>query len=409
MDDKKMKVLLYLKKSSLDRSGKAPIMGRITLGRSIAQFSCKLFCNPDLWNPRESRMNGKSREAVEVNTKLDHLLLAVQSSYQSLLAKGSPFDATDIKEHFQGCVQSRTMLLERFDGLIEDMEEHVGVDIKRESLVLYRQTRMRLQQFIRAKHNASDLTFSQLTEDFVKQFEQFATGEVGLKQSTCYNMVILVKKVCKLAYREGAADSLLFDNVHVDKGDRRLPKALDRDALDKLKALCFDGWEIDLETARDVFLFACYTGAAYCDLMALNRGHLVRDDEGALWLKFNRQKTGVLCRIKLLPEALRLMNKLSDEGRDTLLPHINYLTYQSHLKVLRLRAGIALPFTSHTARHTFATLVTLEQGVPIETVSKMLGHSTVRMTERYAKVTPQKLFEEFDRLIAFTEDLHLTI
>ena len=409
MDDKKMKVLLYLKKSSLDRSGKAPIMGRITLGRSIAQFSCKLFCNLDLWNPRESRMDGKSREAVEVNGRLDNLLLAVQSSYQSLLAKGSPFDATDIKEHFQGCVQSRTMLLERFDGLIEDMEEHVGIDIKRESLVLYRQTRMRLQQFIRAKHNASDLTFSQLTEDFIKQFEQYVIGEMGLKQSTCYNMIVLIKKVCKLAYREGAADSLLFDNVHVDKGDSRLPKALDREALDKLKALCFDGWEIDLETARDVFLFACYTGAAYCDLMALNREHLVRDDEGALWLKFNRQKTGVLCRVKLLPEALRLMNKLSDEGRDTLLPHINYLTYQSHLKVLRLRAGIALPFTSHTARHTFATLVTLEQGVPIETVSKMLGHSTVRMTERYAKVTSQKLFEEFDRLITFTKDLHLTI
>ena len=409
MKTEKMKVLLYLKKSSRDRLGKAPIMGRITLGRSIAQFSCKLFCNPDLWNPRESRMDGKSREAVEVNGRLDNLLLAVQTSYQSLLAKGSPFDAMDIKEHFQGSVQSRTMLLERFDGLIEDMEEYVGVDIKRESLVLYRQTRTRLQQFIRSQYNVSDLTFSQLTEDFIKQFEQFATGEVGLKQSTCYNMVILVKKVCKLAYREGAADTLLFDNVHVDKGDSRLPKALDKDALDKLKALCFDGWEIDLETARDVFLFACYTGAAYCDLMALNRGHLVCDDEGALWLKFNRQKTGVLCRVKLLPEALRLMNRLSDEGRDTLLPHINYLTYQSHLKVLRLRAGIALPFTSHTARHTFATLVTLEQGVPIETVSKMLGHSTVRMTERYAKVTPQKLFEEFDRLITFTKDLHLTI
>ena len=404
-----MKVLLYLKKSSLDRSGKAPIMGRITLGRSIAQFSCKLFCNPDLWNPRESRMDGKSREAVEVNGRLDNLLLAVQSSYQSLLAKGSPFDATDIKEHFQGSVQSRTMLLERFDGLIEDMEEHVGIDIKRESLVLYRQTRARLQQLIRAKHNASDLTFSQLTENFIKQFEQFVTGEVGLKQSTCYNMIVLIKKVCKLAYREGAADSLLFDNVHVDKGDSRLPKALDREALDKLKALCFDGWEIDLETARDVFLFACYTGAAYCDLMALNPEHLIRDDEGVLWLKFNRQKTGVLCRVKLLPEVLRLMNRLSDERRNTLLPHIDYLTYQSHLKVLRLRAGIALPITSHTARHTFATLITLEQGVPIETVSKMLGHSTVRMTERYAKVTPQKLFEEFDRLIAFTEDLHLTI
>ena len=409
MDDKKMKVLLYLKKSSRDRSGKAPIMGRITLGRSIAQFSCKLFCNPDLWNPRESRMDGKSREAVEVNAKLDNLLLAVQASYQSLLAKGSPFDATDIKEDFQGSVQSRTMLLERFNGLIEEVKDHVGVDIKENSLASYRQTRARLQQFIRAKYKVSDLAFSQLTEDFIKQFEQYVIGEVGLKQSTCYNMIILIKKVCKLAYREGAADSLLFDNVHVDKGDSRLPKALDREALDKLKALCFDGWEIDLETARDVFLFACYTGAAYCDLMALNPEHLIRDDEGVLWLKFNRQKTGVLCRVKLLPEVLRLMNRLSDERRNTLLPHIDYLTYQSHLKVLRLRAGIALPITSHTARHTFATLITLEQGVPIETVSKMLGHSTVRMTERYAKVTPQKLFEEFDRLIAFTEDLHLTI
>ena len=409
MDDKKMKVLLYLKKGTRDRSGKAPIMGRITLGRSIAQFSCKLSCNPDLWNPRESRVDGKSREAVEVNARLDNLLLAVQASYQSLLAKGSPFDATDIKEDFQGSVQSRMMLLERFDGLIEEMKDHVGVDIKENSLAAYRQTRVQLQQFIRAKYKVSDLTFSQLTEDFIKQFEQYVTGEVGLKQSTCYNMIVFIKKVCKLAYREGAADSLLFDNVHVDKGDSRLPKALDKDALDKLKALHFDGLDEDMKTSRDVFLFACYTGAAYCDLMTLNHKHLIRDDEGALWLKFNRQKTGVLCRVKLLPEALRLINRLSDEGRDTLLPHINYLTYQSRLKVLRLRASIALPFTSHTARHTFATLVTLEQGVPIETVSKMLGHSTVRMTERYAKVTPQKLFEEFDRLITFTKDLHLTI
>ena len=384
-------------------------MGRITLGRSIAQFSCKLFCNPNLWNPRESRMDGKSREAVEVNGRLDNLLLAVQSSYQSLLAKGSPFDATDIKEDFQGSVQSRTMLLERFDGLIEEMKDHVGVDIKQNSLASYRQTRARLQQFIRAKYKVSDLTFSQLTEDFIKRFEQYVTGEVGLKQSTCYNMIVLIKKVCKLAYREGVADSLLFDNVHVDKGDSRLPKALDKAALDKLKALCFDGLDGDMETSRDVFLFACYTGAAYCDLMALRPEHLIRDDEGALWLKFNRQKTGVLCRVKLLPEALRLLEQLHNDARETLLPYMNYATYLSCLKAISLRARLSLPITTHTARHTFATLITLEQGVPIETVSKMLGHSTVRMTERYAEVTPQKLFEEFDRLIIFTEDLHLTI
>jgi len=222
-------------------------------------------------------------------------------------------------------------------------------------------------------------------------------------------MIVLIKKVCKLAYREGAADSLLFDNVHVDKGDSRLPKALDKDALDKLKAMHFDGLDEDMKTSRDVFLFACYTGAAYCDLMTLNHKHLIRDDEGALWLKFNRQKTGVLCRVKLLPEALRLLEQLHSDARETLLPYMNYATYLSCLKAISLRAGLSSSITTHTARHTFATLVTLEQGVPIETVSKMLGHSNVSMTERYAKVTPQKLFEEFDRLIAFTEDLHLTI
>ena len=404
-----MKVLLYLKKSSRDRSGKAPIMGRITLGRSIAQFSCKLFCNPDLWNPRESRMDGKSREAVEVNAKLDNLLLAVQASYQSLLAKGAPFDATDIKEHFQGSVQARCMLIERLDLLVKEREKHVGIDLKANSMYNYRSARNRLQEFIRQQYNATDLAFSQLTEGFIYDFQTFCLGRCGLQESTFFGTASLLKTVCRLAYREGLTDVLLFNKVRVERGDKKTPKALDKAALDKLKALRFDGLDGDMETSRDVFLFACYTGAAYCDLMALNREHLIRDDEGALWLKLNRQKTGVLCRVKLLPEALRLLEQLHNDARETLLPYMNYVTYLSCLKAISLRAGLSLPITTHTARHTFATLVTLEQGVPIETVSKMLGHSTVRMTERYAKVTPQKLFEEFDRLITFTEDLHLTI
>ena len=218
-----------------------------------------------------------------------------------------------------------------------------------------------------------------------------------------------MKTVCRLAYREGLADVLLFDKVKISKGNKKLPKALDGGAFEKLKTLHFEDLEEEMETARDIFLFACYTGAAYCDLMGLGKKHLFRDDEGSLWLKFNRHKTGVLCRIKLLPQAIRLMEKLHSNERETLLPYIKYKNYQTCLKALRLRAGISFPFTTHTARHTFATLITLEQGVPIETVSKMLGHSNVSMTERYAKVTPQKLFEEFDRFLSFTEDMQLAI
>ena len=409
MKQEKMKVLLYLKKSGLDKSGKAPIMGRITIGRSIAQFSCKLSCNPDLWNPRESRMDGKSREAVKVNGRLENLLLSIQSAYQSLLTRGCSFDATDVKELFQGSVQTRCMLIERLDMLIKEKESHIGVDIRKESMASYHSTKIHLQEFIQKKYKVSDLAFSQLTENFIHEFQQYFLGECGFQESSFYNVATHLKTVCRLAYREGLADILLFDKVKISKGNKKLPKALDRGAFEKLKTLHFEDLEEEMETARDIFLFACYTGAAYCDLMELDKSHLVRDDEGSLWLKFNRHKTGVPCRVKLLPEAIRLMEKLHSDERETLLPFMGYATYQSYLKALRLRAGISFPFTTHTARHTFATLITLEQGVPIETVSKMLGHSNVSMTERYAKVTPQKLFEEFNCFLSFTEDMQMSI
>ena len=409
MKQEKMKVLLYLKKSSLDKSGKAPIMGRITLGRNVAQFSCKLSCSPELWNPRESRMDGKSREAVEVNGRLENLLLSIQSAYQSLLARGCLFDATDVKEQFQGSVQTRCMLIERLDILIREKKEHIGIDIKRETISNYYTTRNNLRTFIEDKYKVEDLSFSQLTENFIYDFRDYYLNKLGFQESSFYAVASQIKTVCRLAYREGLADILLFDKVKISKGNKKLPKALDRGAFEKLKTLHFEDLEEEMETARDIFLFACYTGAAYCDLMELDKSHLVRDDEGSLWLKFNRHKTGVPCRVKLLPEAIRLMEKLHSDERETLLPFMGYATYQSYLKALRLRAGISFPFTTHTARHTFATLITLEQGVPIETVSKMLGHSNVSMTERYAKVTPQKLFEEFDRFLSFTEDMQLTI
>ena len=409
MKQEKMKVLLYLKKSGLDKSGKAPIMGRITIGRSIAQFSCKLSCNPNLWNPRESRMNGKSREAVEINGKLGNLLLSVQSAYQSLLSKGCPFDAADVKELFQGSVQTRCMLIERLDILIREKKEHVGIDIKGETISNYHTTRNNLRTFIEDKYKVEDLSFSQLTENFIYDFRDYYLNKLGFQQSSFYAVASQIKTVCKLAYREGLADTLLFANVKIARGDKKLPKALDRRSLDKLMNTHFGELEEEMETARDLFVFACHTGAAYCDLMELSKTHLVRDDEGSLWLKFNRKKTGVLCRIKLLPEAIRIIERYRIDERERLLPQMKYATYQSYLKALRLRVGIAFPFTTHTARYTFATLITLEQGVPIETVSKMLGHSNVSMTERYAKVTPQKLFEEFNRFLSFTEDMQMSI
>ena len=128
MKVEKFKVLLYLKKSGLDKSGKAPIMGRITVNRTMAQFGCKLSCHPELWNPRESRLNGKSKEAVETNAKIEKLLLAVNSAFDSLLERRQEFDATAVKDMVQGSMEKQMTLLRQFDRINEELKSHVGID-----------------------------------------------------------------------------------------------------------------------------------------------------------------------------------------------------------------------------------------------------------------------------------------
>ena len=322
MQTDKMKVLLYLKKSGLDRSGQAPIMGRITYGRTIAQFSCKLSCDPKLWNARESRLNGKSRETVATNGKLERLLLSAQSAYQTLCERGVVFTATDIKELLQGSMQSQITLLERYDQMLEEMKQKVGIEIKGTTLSSYYTTRKHLHAFIQEKFHTSDIAFSQIEEDFLDCLQHYSVGELGHSQGHYRKMALAVKKVCRLAYREGLITRQLFAHVTIERGENKQPRALDRASLDKLQSLTFEPYEVELETARDLFLFTCYTGVAYCDMVTLSREHLFTDDEGALWLKFRRQKTNTLCRVKLLSEAVRLMERHQSEERTTLFAPI---------------------------------------------------------------------------------------
>ena len=409
MQTDKFKVLLYLKKSGLDKSGQAPIMGRITYGRTIAQFSCKLSCDPKLWNARESRLNGKSREAVATNGKLERLLLSVQSAYRFLCERCAVFTATDIKELFQGSMQTQITFLERYDRMVEEMEQKVGIEIKATTMSSYHTVRKHLQTFIREKYRTADIPFGQIEEDFLECLQHYSVGKLGHSQGHYRTMALAVKKVCRLAYREGLTERQLFAHVQIERGENKQPRALDRASLDKLKGLTFESYEVELETARNLFLFSCYTGIAYCDMVILRREHLFTDDEGALWLKFRRQKTDTLCRVKLLPEALHLIERYQSEEHNTLFAPIAYSAYLVQLKALQLRAGISIPLSAHVGRHTFATLITLERGVPIETVSRMLGHSNIQTTERYAHVTPKKLFDEFERFLSFTENLTLTL
>ena len=221
MKKDKMKVLLYLKKSGLDKSGKAPIMGRITYERTIAQFSCKLSCDPKLWNARESRLNGKSREAVATNGKLERLLLSVQSAYRVLCEREIVFTAKDIKEQFQGCMQTQITFLERYNRMVEDMAQKVGIEIKATTMSSYHTVRKHLQAFIREKYHTTDIPFGQIEEDFLECLQHYSVGKLGHSQGYYRKMALGVKKVCRLAYREGLTERQVFAHIQIERGENK--------------------------------------------------------------------------------------------------------------------------------------------------------------------------------------------
>ena len=409
MKVEKFKVLLYLKRSGLDKSGKAPIMGRITVNRTMAQFSSKLSCTPELWNPRESRLNGKSKEAVEINAKIDKLLLAINSAYDSLLERKIDFDATAVKEAFQGSVETQMTLLRRLDIHIEDMQSRIGIDVAKSSMSTYIYTRRYLGEFIKKRFKVEDLAFGQLNEHLAYEFQEYVLKDKGLAVDTARHYLAILKKICRLAFKEGHSEKRYFVNFKLPKENRKAPRALSREDFEKIRDLEIPASRVTHNIARDLFLFACYTGVPYADAVSITDDNIYTDDNGALWLKYLRKKNEHLGRVKLLPEAIALIEKYRSNERKELFPMIHHPNLRRHMKGLRDLAGIKTDLVYHMGRLTFGSLITLEAGVLIETISKMLGHTNLTTTQLYAKVTPKKLFDDMDIFIKATSDMTLVL
>ena len=409
MKIEKFKVLLYLKKSGLDRNGKAPIMGRITVNRTMAQLSCKLSCTPGLWNPRESRLDGKSREAVETNVAIDRLLLGVNAAFDFLVDHGGDFDANDVKEQFQGSMETRVTLMRMTDAVCEELKSRIGIDRAKTSYATYHYTRRALAEFVQRRFKVTDLAFDQLAERFIHEFQTFITDDKGLSIETARHYLAILKKVCRRAFREGHSAICHFHNFSLPKQTLKTPRALSRESFEKIRDVEIPPHRRTHRLARDLFLFACYTGTAYIDTVTITRENLYTDETGALWLRYNRRKNELRATVKLLPEAVELIERYRDDERVTLFPMIYHPNLKRHMKALAALAGIKDDLCFHQARHSFASLITLDAGVPIETISRMLGHSSIKTTQAYARVTPRKLFEVMDRFIAATSDLELTL
>ena len=409
MKVEKFKVLLYLKKSGLDKSGKAPIMGLITVNRTMAQFSSKLSCAPELWNPRESRLNGKSKEAVEINAKIDKLLLDINSAFDSLMERKVDFDATSVKDAFQGSMNTQMTFMKMMDTLRDEIKSRIGIDRAKGTYPAYDHTCRTLREFIEKKFKTKDLAFGQLTEQFIHDYENFILDEKGHAVDTARHYLAIIKKVCRKAYKEGHSKRFFFQHYVLPKQTVKTPRALSRESFEKIRDVEIAPHRTTHHLARDLFLFACYTGVAYIDAVTVTKENLYADEEGKLWLKYRRKKNELRAAVKLLPEALALIEKYHDDERDTLFPMIHYPNLRGHMKALAVLAGVKEDVSYHVGRHSFASLITLEAGVPIETISKMLGHSNIQTTQVYARVTPKKLFEDMDKLIEATQDFKLVL
>ena len=409
MKVEKFKVLLYLKKSGLDKSGKAPIMGRITVNRTMAQFGCKLSCTPELWNPRESRLNGKSREAVETNAKIEKLLLAINTAFDSLVGRKVDFDATDVKDLFQGSMETQMTLMKMTDAVCDDIKARIGIDRAKGTYPAYHYMRLALGEFIETKYKVKDLAFGQLTEQFIHEYQAFATEEKGYAIDTVRHHLAVLKKICRLAYKKGYSEKCHFQHFALPQQSERTPRTLSRESFEKIRDVEIPAYRKSHMLARDMFLFGCYTGVSYADVVSITHANLQTDGDGALWLKYRRKKNELRASVKLLPEAIALINKYSSEDRETLFPLLRWPNLRRHMKALAALAGIKDDLCYHQARHSFASLITLEAGVPIETISRMLGHSDISTTQVYARVSPKKLFEDMDRFIKATEDFKLTL
>ena len=409
MKVEKFKVLLYLKKSGLDKSGKAPIMGRITVNRTMAQFGCKLSCTPELWNPRESRLNGKSREAVETNAKIEKLLLAINTAFDNLVERKIDFDAADVKDLFQGSMETQMTLIRMTGAVCDDIKARIGIDRAKGTYPGYHYMRLTLGEFIETKYKVRDLAFGQLTEQFIHDYQTFVTEEKGHAIDTARHYLAILKKICRLAYKKGYSEKCHFQHFALPKQSERTPRALSRESFEQIRDVEIPAYRKSHMLARDMFLFGCYTGVCYADVVSITHENLYTDEDGALWLKYRRKKNELRASVKLLPEAVALIEKYHSEDRDTLFPLLHWPNLRRHMKALATLAGIKDDLCYHQARHSFASLITLEAGVPIETISRMLGHSDISTTQVYARVSPKKLFEDMDKFIEATQDFKLTL
>lgn len=390
------KLLFYIKKTEAKADGTCPIMGRISIGKTMAQFSTKQTTTVSLWDTRANRMSGKSTTAVAVNRALDKLSVSINSHYQKLIRLNGLATANEVKNAFQGVASAQHTLVKYYQNHNQEFFKRVGVNREKSTAEQYEISLNHLIRFLRKKYNVSDVPFTKLDLNFIEAYDFYLRVELKRKSNTILGIVRPLRKMIKLAIAEGIIYRDPFDGYTPER-PKAEQKYLTREELDRLMKTQLDHPSRYL--TRDMFLFSVFTGLAYRDVCNLTPKHIVRADDGVLWIRTTRQKTGTPCDIPLLELPKQIIEKYSGVAKDgKLLPMLSCGRLNKNLKVIAKLCNIDRKLIYHAGRHTYATEICLSQGVPIESVSRMLGHRDLRSTQIYAKITEHKIAEDIQRV-----------
>lgn len=386
-----------LKSSKKKKDGTCPIYVRATLSGKRLELSTGIFITSHYWDKDGQVIIGKHPEARILNKQLNRITTKINEAYYQLEALGEDFDISSIKDILIG---SRDIyLLDIFKSVTESIENKVGFGYTIGTYKHYKSTLKRLQLFLKETKNKNDIPLHKIDYNFLNAFDTYLKVKHHVSNHSVSKYHKKLRKVLNDAVAMNHLDKNPYCNFKIKhyKGKRDY---LSMQELNRLEAKVFDIERINI--VRDVFIFACYTGLSYSDIANLSEDKLITGGDENLWIVIDRIKTDTRCRIPLLPKAKAIIQKyknhpVSNQKR-ILLPVNSNQKMNSYLKEIADICEIKKQLTMHVARHTFATSITLANGVPIETVSKMLGHTSLKTTQIYGKIIDSKISQDMNKL-----------
>lgn len=389
------KILFYIKRTALLRNGEAPIMVRITVNGERAQLATHHSVMSDKWDSCRGRVKGRSTEARQINHSLSMIYSRIMLCYDRLLSTSEPPTAFRIKDMYLGGDKGRQMVLEFFRSYIDEFKSMVGVSRSVSSYYKYRCVYKLFAEFLAERHRCDDLPFYRLDRRFITDFHAFISGKARFKHNTIWVYMTALKHLLMQARSRGYLHCNLFMNYRL-RSEFVQRSYLSLDEVRRIMSL--DIRNESMRLVRDLFVFSCYTGLSYIDIRNLRFDNLQSIDN-EMWINTSRCKTGTAVGVRLFDITLSIIARYTQHERRGCIFRVPSNGYcNSSLREIMRMAGIDRHITFHSGRHTFATSITLSQGVGIETISKLLGHKNIRTTQIYASVTHSRVRSEMNRL-----------